>query len=73
MSKIVNIRMSRPGSPHMIEILTDPDDSHFCNVIQRRAKTGEAVCSHYILTSDVSTWISKYEAKGFAETIELKR
>jgi hypothetical protein len=68
MNKSVNITMTKRGSPHVIEIFTDPDDSHFCNVILRKSKTGLVACSHYILTSDVPQWQRTFEADGFIIT-----
>jgi len=65
MNEPVNITMTKRGSPHVIEIFTDPDDSHFCNVILRKAKTGQLVTSHYILDSDVPQWQRQFETDGF--------
>lgn len=66
MTETVNITMTKPGSPHMIEIVSD-DDSHFCNVLKRVAKSGIAVESHLILSSDVPQWQRRYETQGFVK------
>jgi len=56
--------MIKKGSPHEVEFVTDTDP-HFTNVLMRKRKTSELVCSHFILTSDVPTWVSYHEADGF--------
>lgn len=74
MNEPVNITLTKRGSPHEIEIFTDPDDGQFCNVILRKAKTGQLVTSHYILNSDVPQWQRQLEADGFiARTNDLQQ
>lgn len=74
MNEPVNITMIKRGSPHVIEIFTDPDDNHFCNVILRKVKTGQLVTSHYILASDVAQWQRQLEADGFiARTNDIQQ
>lgn len=74
MNKLIDIQMTKRGSPHVIEIFTDPDDNHFCNVILRKVKTGQLVTSHYILASDVAQWQRQLEADGFiARTNDIQQ
>ena len=65
MSKIADIVMSKEHSPHEVRITTDPEDDHFCNIAVMRKRDGSTACQHYILTSDVPTWIGYYEGDGF--------
>ncbi|NLD63519.1 MAG: hypothetical protein GX646_06450 [Bacteroidales bacterium] len=58
--------MRRKGSPHLVVIASDPADAHFCNVELRKLKTGAIVGRHYILRSDVQTFVSMYRRDGFS-------
>lgn len=53
MSMAIDITLSKKYSPHKVHISTDPADDHFCTVDLIKAKGGQLVASHYILTSDV--------------------
>ena len=59
------ITMCKPHSPHVVTFTPDPQDSLFVDVRIIRKATGEVRASHYILRSDLSTWISMYEADNF--------
>ena len=69
-SMSVNIIMTKPRSPHEVRITTDKEDTHFTIVELVRRGTGVTVCSHYILKSDMATWISMYEADNFKILVE---
>jgi len=58
------ITMTKPHSPHTIVFSSDVDP-HFMNIEVRKRATGEIRASHYILRSDLSTWVSMYEGDGF--------
>ncbi len=66
----IDIRMTKPRSPHMIEFVTDQSDPHFTNVLMMKVKTGILVTSHYILTSDVQQWIGMYLRDGYKQEAE---
>ena len=59
--------MEKNHSPHVVTFTPDPQDSHFVDVRIIRKATGEIRASHYILRSDLSTWIGMYENDGFVE------
>jgi len=71
MNKLIDIQMTKKRSPHRITIKTDPSDDHFCNVELTKIKTGEIKATHYILTSDLLTWMSFFESDGFRITKQL--
>ena len=58
------ITMTKPHSPHTIVFSSDVDP-HFINVILLKRATGQVVATHYILRSDMPTWIGMYENDGF--------
>jgi len=62
----IEVKMRKKGSPHQVVIASDPADIHFCNVEMRKLKTGAIVGRHYILRSDVQTFVSMYRRDGFA-------
>jgi hypothetical protein len=62
----IDVKMRKKRRPHMVVIASDPADLHFCNVEMRKLKTGAAVCNHYILRSDVQSFVSMYRRDGFA-------
>ena len=62
----IEVKMRKKGSPHQVVIASDPDDIHFCNVELRKLKTGAIVGRHYILRSDVQTFVSMYRRDGFS-------
>mgnify|MGYP006961682235 CR=1 FL=1 len=66
----INVKMRKKGSPHLVRIVSDPADNHFCNVEMRKISTGEVRGQHYILKSDLSTWISMFNRDGF-KCVEL--
>lgn len=58
------IVMRKDHSPH--EIVFSPDnDTHFMNIEVKKRATGATVCQHFILKSDLPTWISYYEGDNF--------
>jgi hypothetical protein len=59
------ILMRKPHSPHEVVFSPDPSDNHFVNVILRKRATGQVVATHYILRSDMPSWVSMYEGDGF--------
>lgn len=59
------IRMTKLHSPHEIVFSPDAEDTFFINIEVRKKATGEIRASHYILRSDLSTWISMYEGDNF--------
>ena len=61
----MNFTMRKKGSPLEVEFITDPDDPHFTNILQRKVKTGELTASHYILSNDREQWQRLYEKQGF--------
>jgi hypothetical protein len=62
----IEVKMRKKGSPHLVVIASDPADAHFCNVELRKLKTGAIVGRHYILRSDVQTFVSMYRRDGFS-------
>lgn len=62
----IEVKMRKKGSPHLVVIASDPADIHFCNVELRKLKTGAIVGRHYILRSDVQTFVSMYRRDGFS-------
>jgi len=63
------ILMRKPHSPHEITFTPD-EDPHFMVIEVRKRATGATVCSHYILKSDMATWISMYEGDNFEILVE---
>ncbi len=63
------ITMTKPHSPHTIVFSSDVDP-HFMNIEVKKRATGATVCSHYILKSDMATWISMYEGDNFEILVE---
>jgi hypothetical protein len=61
----MTITMTKPRSPLLVTFAEDAGDSHFCNVTEMRKKTGATVRTHYILMSDLQTWIDVYAGQGF--------
>ena len=61
----VNIIMTKPRSPHEVRITTDKEDTHFTIVELVRRATGQVVATHYILRSDMPSWVTMYEGDGF--------
>ena len=59
------ILMRKSHSPHVVTFTPDPQDSHFVDVRIIRKATGEIRTSHYILRSDLATWIEYFESQGF--------
>lgn len=57
--------MEKNHSPHVVTFTPDPQDSHFVDVRIIRKATGEVRGQHYILKSDMPTWISYYEGDNF--------
>jgi len=66
----IDVKMRKKGSPHLVVIASDPADLHFCNVELRKLKTGAVVGRHYILRSDVQTFVSMYRRDGFCPVKE---
>lgn len=64
------ILMRKPHSPHEIVFSPDPSDNHFFNVVLRKVKTGAEVATHYILRSDMPSWVTMYEADNFKILVE---
>ena len=61
----INVKMRKKGSPHIVKIFSDPSDGHFCNVEMRKIKSGAIAAQHYILRSDLQTWVSMFRSDGF--------
>ena len=59
------ILMRKPHSPHEVVFSPDPTDNHFVNVILLKRATGQVVATHYILRSDMPSWVTMYEGDGF--------
>jgi hypothetical protein len=59
------ILMRKPHSPHEVVFSPDPSDNHFVNVILLKRATGQVVATHYILRSDMPSWVTMYEGDGF--------
>ena len=59
------ILMRKPHSPHEVVFSPDPSDNHFFNVVLRKRATGQVVATHYILRSDMPSWVTMYEGDGF--------
>jgi len=53
------------GSRNYVLFQPDPDDPHFFNVVLKSKRSGVAICSHYILTSDVPQWVGMDERDGY--------
>ncbi len=66
----IDVKMRKKGSPHLVVIASDPADLHFCNVELRKLKTGAVVGRHYILRSDVQSFVSMYRRDGFHPVAE---
>ncbi len=66
----IDVKMRKKGSPHLVVIASDPADLHFCHVEMRKLKTGAVVGRHYILRSDVQTFVSMYRRDGFYPVAE---
>jgi len=64
------LTMTKDHSPHVVTFTPDPQDSLFVDVRIIRKATGEVRASHYILRSDMATWISMYEADNFKILVE---
>lgn len=60
------LTMTKAHSPHVVTFTPDPQDSLFVDVRIIRKATGEVRGQHYILKSDLSTWVSMYEGDNFA-------
>ena len=58
--------MTKDHSPHVVTFTPDPQDSLFVDVRIIRKATGEVRGQHYILKSDVPTWLSYFESDGFS-------
>jgi len=58
------LTMEKNHSPHKV-IFTLDSDSHFVNVILLKRATGQVVATHYILRSDMPSWVTMYEGDGF--------
>lgn len=56
--------MEKNHSPHKV-IFTLDGDSHFVNVVLLKRATGQVVATHYILRSDMPSWVTMYEGDGF--------
>lgn len=63
------ITMTKPHSPHTIVFSSDVDP-HFINVILLKRATGQVVATHYILRSDMPSWVTMYEADNFKILVE---
>ena len=61
--------MEKNHSPHKV-IFTLDSDSHFVNVILLKRATGQVVATHYILRSDMPSWVTMYEADNFKILVE---
>ena len=59
------ILMRKSHSPHEVVFSPDPSDNHFVNVILRKRATGQVVATHYILRSDMPSWVTMYENDNF--------
>ncbi len=59
------ILMRKSHSPHEVVFSPDPADNHFVNVILLKRATGQVVATHYILRSDMPSWVTMYEGDGF--------
>jgi len=57
--------MEKNHSPHVVTFTPDPQDSHFVDVRIIRKATGEIRASHYILRSDLATWIEYFQSDNF--------
>ena len=64
------LTMTKDHSPHVVTFTPDPQDSLFVDVRIIRKATGEVRASHYILRSDMATWITMYEADNFKILVE---
>ena len=60
------LTMTKDHSPHVVTFTPDPQDSLFVDVRIIRKATGEVRGQHYILKSDVPTWLSYFESDGFS-------
>jgi len=56
--------MTKSHSPHEVKFKSDTDP-HFVNVEVRKRATGQVVATHYILRSDMPSWVTMYEGDGF--------
>lgn len=63
------ILMRKPHSPHEV-VFTADVDPHFMNIEVKKRATGVTVCSHYILRSDMPSWVTMYEADNFKILVE---
>lgn len=63
------ILMRKPHSPHEV-VFTADVDPHFINVILLKRATGQVVATHYILRSDMPSWVTMYEADNFKILVE---
>jgi len=57
--------MRKKHSPHKV-LITPDKDPHFCDVRLIRMKDNSVRGKHYILASDVQTWVSMYRRDGFS-------
>ena len=64
------ILMRKSHSPHEVVFSPDPSDNHFVNVILLKRATGQVVATHYILRSDMPSWVTMYEADNFKILVE---
>ena len=58
------LTMTKSHSPHEVKFKSDTDP-HFVNVEVRKRATGQVVATHYILRSDMPSWVTMYEGDGF--------
>jgi len=58
------ITMIKTHSPHEVKFKSDTDP-HFVNVVLLKRATGQVVATHFILRSDVPSWVTMYEGDGF--------
>jgi hypothetical protein len=56
--------MTKSHSPHEVKFKSD-SDPHFVNVVLLKRATGQVVATHYILRSDMPSWVTMYENDGF--------
>ena len=59
------LTMTKAHSPHVVTFTPDPQDGLFVDVRIIRKATGEIRASHYILRSDLATWIEYFQSDNF--------
>ena len=64
-NEVIDIKMRKKQSPHMVKFYTDPEDPHFCVAELVKLKDRAIKCRHYFLRSDLNQFISMYRNDGF--------